>query len=82
MLQADAAAGGAVAIVSSSALTDAQPQARLDRSLVQALFQNGGATLGDALVQAKSSIKAKDVRRTYLLFGDPLLRLKVPASQH
>ena len=76
------AQGGAVAIVSSSALTDALPQAHLDRSLVQALFKNGGATLGDALVQAKASIKAKDVRRTYLLFGDPLLRLKVPAAQH
>jgi len=74
--------GGAVAIVSSSALTDAQPQARLDRSLVQALFQNGGATLGDALVQAKASIKAKDVRRTYLLFGDPLLRLKTSAARN
>ncbi len=72
--------GGAVAIVSSSALTDAQPQARLDRSLVQAIFQNGGTTLGNALVQAKASIKAKDVRRTYLLFGDPLLRLKAPAA--
>ncbi|PYX34324.1 MAG: hypothetical protein DMG80_02830 [Acidobacteria bacterium] len=74
--------GGAVAVVSSSALTDAQPQARLDRSLVQTLFQNSGTTLGDALLQAKSSIKTKDVRRTYLLFGDPLLRLKMPASQH
>jgi hypothetical protein len=74
--------GGAVAVVSSSALTDAPPQARLDRSLVRTLFQNGGAALGDALVQAKSSIKAKDVRRTYLLFGDPLLRLKMPGSQH
>ncbi len=73
--------GGAVAVVSSSALTDADPQARLDRSLVQALFQNGGATLGDALVQAKSSIKAKDVRKTYLLFGDPLLRLKSANSK-
>jgi hypothetical protein len=72
--------GGAVAVVSSSALTDAPPQAQLDRSLVRALFQNGGATLGDALVQAKSSVKAKDVRRTYLLFGDPLLRLKAPRN--
>jgi uncharacterized repeat protein (TIGR01451 family) len=72
--------GGAVAVVSSSALTDATPQAQLDRILVQALFRNGGTTLGDALVQAKSSIKAKDVRRTYLLFGDPLLRLKAPTT--
>jgi len=74
--------GGAVAIVASSALTDAPPQAQLDRSLVQALFQNGGTALGDALVQAKASIKAKDVRRTYLLFGDPLLRLKATSPSH
>ncbi len=74
--------GGAVAVVSSSGLTDAPPQAHLDRSLVQALFQNSDTVLGDALVQAKASIKAKDVRRTYLLFGDPLLRLKAPAPQH
>ena len=74
--------GGAVAVVASSALTDAQPQAQLDRKLVQSLFQNGGTTLGDALVQAKAAIKAKDVRRTYLLFGDPLLRLKWPSAQH
>jgi uncharacterized repeat protein (TIGR01451 family) len=73
--------GGAIAVVASSGLTDSQPQAHLDRSLVQALFQNGGATLGDALVQAKSSIKAKDVRRTYLLFGDPLLRLKAGSAE-
>ena len=50
--------------------------ARLDRSLVKALFQNGGMALRDALKHAKASIKAKDVRRTYLLIGDPLLRLK------
>jgi hypothetical protein len=68
--------GGAVAVVTSSGLTDAPPQVLLDRSLVRALFQNGGTTLGDALLQAKSTVKVKDVRRTYLLFGDPLLRLK------
>jgi hypothetical protein len=68
--------GGAVAVVSSSALTDAQPQALLDRKLVDALMKNTAITLGDALVQAKAGIKVKDVRRTYLLFGDPLLKLK------
>ena len=74
--------GGAVAVVASSALTDAPPQAQLDRKIVQALFQNGGMTLGDALVQAKSGIKVKDVRETYLLFGDPLLKLKKSAPQN
>jgi len=72
--------GGAVAVISSSALTDAPPQALLDRKLVEALFQKGGTALGDALVQAKSGIKVKDVRRTYLLFGDPLLTLKAAAA--
>ncbi|MBI3475018.1 MAG: DUF11 domain-containing protein [Acidobacteria bacterium] len=74
--------GGAVAVISSSALTDAQPQALLDRKLVQALMQNIAPTLGDAFVQAKSGIKAKDVRKTYLLFGDPLLKLKTPAPRN
>jgi len=73
--------GGAVAVVSSSGLTNAPPQFHLDRSLVQALFQKN-TTLGDALIQAKSSIKDDDVRRTYLLFGDPLTRLKFNLPQH
>ena len=73
--------GGAIAVVSSSALTDAQPQALLDRKLVQQLMQNN-PTLGDAFVQAKSGIKVKDVRKTYLLFGDPLLKLKTPAPRN
>ena len=74
--------GGAVAVVASSALTDAPPQAQLDRKIVQALFQNGGMPLGDALVQAKSGIKVKDVRKTYLLFGDPLLKLKASSPKN
>ena len=72
--------GGAVGVIASSALTDAQPQAQLDRQLVSALMQKNGTTVGDALVQAKAGIKTKDVRRTYLLFGDPLLRLKTPSA--
>ncbi len=73
--------GGAVAVVASSGLTNAAPQASLDVSLVQALFQNN-ATIGDALVQAKSAIEAQDVRRTYILFGDPLTRLKATNPKH
>jgi hypothetical protein len=73
--------GGAVAVVASSGLTNAPPQVRLDLGLVRALFQNN-TTLGDALVQAKSTIKAQDVRRTYILFGDPLTRLKATNPQH
>jgi hypothetical protein len=74
--------GGAVAVVASSALTDAPPQAQLDRTLVRGLFQKGGSTLGDALVKAKATVTVKDVRRTYLLFGDPLLRLKASGRTH
>ena len=73
--------GGAVAVITSSGLTNAAPQVSLDLSLVRALFQNN-PTIGDALVKAKSTIKDQDVRRTYLLFGDPLTRLKATNPQH
>jgi molybdenum cofactor biosynthesis enzyme MoaA len=35
-----------------------------------------GATLGDAIVKAKSHINDLDVRRTYVLFGDPAMQVK------
>jgi len=31
--------------------------------------------LGDAVKKAKSTITDMDARRTYILFGDPLLRV-------
>jgi hypothetical protein len=35
--------------------------------------------LGDAIVKAKSNIADPDVRRTFVLFGDPAMKVKQPS---
>jgi hypothetical protein len=70
--------GGAVAVWASSGLNQADPQAQMDKALVQSLFAQPAPALGDAITFAKSGITDPDVRKTYILFGDPLLRLKWP----
>jgi hypothetical protein len=77
LLQADA--GGATAVWASSGMTDAAGQARMLKTWTRLLFANGsaqgGLTLGEAAVQAKASTVDKDIKRTWILFGDPSGRL-------
>ena len=68
--------GGAVAVWASSGLTSPEPQLQMDQNVVKLLFSRPSPPLGDATRQAKSDITDSDARRTYILFGDPLLRLK------
>jgi hypothetical protein len=70
--------GGAVAVMASSGLNQPLPQFRLDRLAVQNLFQHSPATLGEAVLNAKAQIGDPVVRKTYILFGDPAMRLKIP----
>jgi hypothetical protein len=72
--------GGGVAVWASSGLNQADPQAQMNKVLVQSLFTQPTPTLGDAIIFAKSGITDPDVRKTYILFGDPLLRLKWPTN--
>lgn len=72
--------GGAVAVWASSGLTAAGPQFQMDQALVKTLFAQPSITLGDAVLFAESGIADQDVRKTFILFGDPLMRLKQPAS--
>jgi UTP-glucose-1-phosphate uridylyltransferase len=37
-------------------------------------------TLGDAIVKAKSHIGDPDVRRTFVLLGDPAMQVKRPSQ--
>lgn len=67
--------GGAVAVWASSSLTDANAQTAADQQLVQSLF-SAHATIGDAAVAAQKQASDPDVRRTFLLFGDPAMHLK------
>jgi len=73
--------GGGVAVLASSGLNQAPPQTALDVLVVQNALSAKGATLGDAIVKAKAQISDADVRRTYILFGDPAMQVKqAPAS--
>ncbi len=68
--------GGAVAVWASSGLTQPAPQVQMDQNVVRLLFSKSPLTLGEAVRNAKSTITDPDVRRTYILFGDPVLRLR------
>lgn len=71
--------GGAVAVVASSSLNSPAPQTKLDKLLVGNSFEKK-STIGESLVKAKSQISDTDVRRTYILFGDPAMQMKQPAA--
>lgn len=68
--------GGAVAVWSSSGLTEPEGQSAMDKELVRVLFNGESLTLGEAVARAKSATGDGDVRRTWVLFGDPTTRLK------
>ena len=67
--------GGAVAVFAASSLNDDPPQAELDKNVVQSLFSGLNLALGDAVHAAKLKSTDSDVRRTYILFGDPAMHL-------
>jgi hypothetical protein len=72
--------GGAVAVLASSGLNQPLPQTQLDTLVVQNALNTKGATLGDAILKAKSQISDLDVRRTFVLFGDPAMQVKQPSN--
>ncbi len=67
--------GGAVAVFASSGLTGPQGQAVMNVSLLELLFGEEELTLGEAVVRAKGATRDSAVRRTWILFGDPTLKL-------
>jgi len=67
--------GGAVAVWASSGLTSPEPQFQMDQAFTRSLTGQVTPVLGDAIRSAKQSITDADVRRTFILFGDPLLRV-------
>jgi hypothetical protein len=71
-----APAGGAVAVWASSGLTESKDQVPIDEALVRLLFSGTSITLGDATIAAKTATKDMDVRRTWILFGDPTTTLR------
>jgi MYXO-CTERM domain-containing protein len=62
--------GGAYAVWASSGYTRSKDQQRMAEAFVRAVLQDG-LTLGEAAGRAKAGVSDEDVRRTWILFGDP-----------
>jgi hypothetical protein len=69
--------GGAVAVWASSGLTEPDRQALMDQQLIRLLFTTEQSpALGDAVRAAKEATTNMDVRRTWILFGDPTMHIR------
>jgi hypothetical protein len=71
-----APSGGAVAAWASSGLTDSPGQSLLDQAMVSALYGSQSLTIGEAAAVAKRAVTVLDIRRTWLLLGDPATKLQ------
>jgi len=68
--------GGAVSVWASSGMTDAQTQTTMNQEFFRQLFGNPTITIGEAIKAAKAATDDNDVRRTWILFGDPTMKIK------
>ena len=70
--------GGAVAVWASSGMTLPHEQAAMNQVLYRLLFSlnNRSLTLGEIMRQAKATVKDSDIRSTWILLGDPTIKLK------
>ena len=75
---------GAVAALMPTGMTSTTGQHVLSNALYEAIFVEDRRVLGDAVLQAKRELLANggagyaDVSATFMFFGDPATRLKVP----
>jgi len=68
--------GGAVAAFASSGLTIAQGQHDMGHELYTQLYGTSPITLGDAIKIAKGATFDIDVKRTWIFFGDPSMKIR------
>ncbi len=68
--------GGAVGVWASSGLTEAAPQALMNQAFLTAVYGGGSITVGEAAQAAKQAISDLDVRKSWILFGDPSMKLR------
>jgi hypothetical protein len=67
--------GGAVAVWTSSSLTEPDAQQVMAEELFRKMF-NANNTLGDAILKAKAATTNLDVRKSWILFGDPSMKVR------
>ncbi|HJQ27611.1 MAG TPA: C25 family cysteine peptidase [Blastocatellia bacterium] len=68
--------GGGVAVWASSGITGAADQAQMNQQLYRSLFGDSSLRVGEAITKAKAAISDRDVRRTWILLGDPTMKLR------
>jgi len=68
--------GGAVASFASSGLTIPDGQHQMAQQLYTLLYGASPITIGDAVIQSKAATFDMDVRRTWILLGDPTLKIR------
>jgi CSLREA domain-containing protein len=68
--------GGAVAVWASSGFTTPHPQFEMNTEFYRLLFSGQPMRLGDAVRNAKAATTDLDVRRTWILLGDPAMRVR------
>jgi hypothetical protein len=68
--------GGGIAVWASSGMCDPSQQALLNREFYRVLFGGESLTIGEAAMRAKPAATDQDVRRTWILLGDPSMRLR------
>ena len=67
---------GAVAMWASSGITYAAAQGAVNQEFIRVVFGGRTQTVGEAVVAAKQVVTDRDVRRSWIFFGDPAMRLK------
>ena len=75
------AEGGAVAVWASTGMTAPIDQWTMNQELYRMIFNGGGIngqslTIGEATERAKARITDIDIRRTWVLLGDPSMKLR------
>jgi len=68
--------GGAISAWASSGMTNVASQTTMNQAFFKQLMGNTSITIGQAIKAAKSTDIDKDVRRTWILFGDPTMKIK------
>jgi hypothetical protein len=68
--------GGAIAVWASSGLTVSSSQSEMDEQAYGVIFATQGVPLGDAVRAAKAGTEDQTLRRTWIFFGDPTMRLR------
>jgi hypothetical protein len=70
--------GGAIAVWSSSGMTHPDEQSAMNRALYGLLFGKNARqkTIGEMVVRAKEATSNSDIRRTWILIGDPTTKVR------